>query len=563
MYSESEKKRKVLQYMRSIVRDLTSRIKKNNKMSILSGILAILHWTISFYTDKFVFKYYDENISLLENLSRNHKIVIYKILFLILLLIIWNFIIKGIIKIKNKDDKLIKFLKYFIPYWIIMIVFLLVTWPGIWRWDEFTILNSSVTLNVFAWQHYLTSVLYIFSLMIIPIPGGILFIQVTIISGIIGYIISKFSEIMRKDKSMYLLYVPFLLFPVIDFNLYSLRLSLYSYLELLFFSKIIFLYYSIEKDTVCNILILSIISALLVTWRSEGIILIIILPAVLYILFHKKYKIYTKLFYITATIVIISIFTVQQNYFIGKSDGIRYSVTAYVEQLDGLIKVEKKTNPESELLKSMDKFIDVNKFCESESGESAFWNGGIRDNFNKEDLEELKKCFISLTIKYPEDFFKERVRTFLITSALYPNKSNQILNSSEVFDDPVINDSYRVFRENYKFNFPINKDVRKYAINLLEGRNINDYYKTTILYLVMYNLIIPIVAIVIGFAISLFKRKILDVCIGIPILCQLGVMFLAAPGKYFMYYFPYYLIGYFFIAIVIINKFNIGKNSDL
>ncbi len=530
-----------------------TRLKGNKRIFNIGRSLALIQWLMSFYTDKFIFKYYNENLSFLQNLGSNHKIIFYKSIYLVLLIIVWNYISKLYIKIKEKDSEARAFIKYFLPYWIIMIVFLAITWPGVWRWDEFTILNNSLGLGVYAWQHYLTSIIYTISLMIIPLPAGIVLIQITIISVIVGYIISKFSIMIKTDKLVYLLYIPFILFPVIDQNLYPLRISLYSYIELLFWCKIAFLYYDIEEASKQNILFLTFISALLVSWRSEGIILIIFLPISFYILFYKRYKNNEKILYILVTILVSIIFIAPQEYFMGSSNQARYSITAYVESLDDLIKVEKKINPNSDLLKSMENAIYVNKFLECDSGEVAFWSGGVKENLTEENAKELKKDYLTLVIKYPKEFFSERIRTFIRSCGLNPDESNQLWNSAELFDSNS-NNTYRLFRENYKYNTPANKNIRKYLINVLEGRSIKEYNKTTLLYPIMYNLIIPITLILISFIAGIFKRKILNVCISSCMLCQFIAILLAAPGSYFMYYFPHYLMGYFGAVLLMILK---------
>lgn len=529
------------------------RLKGNKRIFGIARSIALIQWLVSFYTDKFIFKYYNENLGLLENLMANHKIIFYKSMYLILLIIVWNYISKLYIKIKEKDIEARTFIKYFLPYWIIMIIFLAITWPGVWRWDEFTILDNSLGLGVYAWQHYLTSIIYTISLMIIPLPAGIVLVQITIISVIIGYVVSKFSMMIKIDKLTYLLYVPFILFPVIDQNLYPLRISIYSYLELLFWCKIAFLYYDIEEASKKNILFMAFISALLISWRSEGIILIIFLPISFCILFYKKYRNNEKILYIVVTILASIILITPQNYFMGSSDKTRYSITAYVESLDDLIKVEKKLNPDSNLLKSMEKAIYVNKFLEYESGEVAFWSGGVKENVNEENAQELKKDYFNLVIKYPKEFFSERIRTFIRSCGLNSSGSNQLWNSSELFDSNS-NSTYRLFREDFKYNKPVNKNIRKYLINILEGRSIKDYNKTTILYPIMYNLIIPITLILINFIVGIFKRKVLSICISCCMLCQFLTIFLAAPGSYFMYYFPHYLVGYFGAVLFMILK---------
>ena len=69
------------------------------------------------------------------------------------------------------------FLKVAGGYMLFMMLLLLLTWPGIWRMDEFGILSSSVQLFPHFWQNYITSVFYILALMLLPFPAGVVIVQ--------------------------------------------------------------------------------------------------------------------------------------------------------------------------------------------------------------------------------------------------------------------------------------------------------------------------------------------------------------------------------------------------
>lgn len=542
----------------TVVKDI--KLKGHRRIFAISRCLALIQWLISFYTDKLAFKYYNDSLNLFQNLNRNHKIILYKSIYLILLIISWYYISKLYIGIRDKNNETRSFIKYFLIYWITMIVFLIITWPGVWRWDEFAILENIVNLDLNAWQHYITSLFYIFGFMFIPCPVGLVFTQITIISIIVGYIISKFAKMYSYNKWINLLYIPFFLFPVIDQNLFPLRLSLYSYIELLFFCKIIFLYNDIEQIEGKNILLLACISGLLSVWRSESIFFMIFSPLIFILLFYRKTGLRSKISYAILVIIFTIIFLVPHKYIMKNYGGNSYSITAYIEPLHDLVKCEYIKYPNSDLLRSVDKVIDINKLLKFESGELAFWGGAVRENFNQSDLNELEKDFVKLIIKYPREFLSERTKTFLIASGFVSDRSNQICDSANLFDitsDP----KYFSFRENFKLNKPTNKTLRKNTISLMEGRNFEDYSKTTIYYPIIYNLFIPIIALSIGLIVGIFKRRILSICIIIPLLCQFTIVFLAAPGVYFMYYFPLYLIGYFFVTLFILKKISEKKEK--
>lgn len=128
-----------------------------------------------------------------------------------------------------------------------MLVLLLLTWPGIWRMDEFGILTSAVQLFPHFWQNYITSVFYIFALMLFPFPAGVILVQIICISLIVARLVTlclsaEPEQIGKKKRNIcyVLLLVPFLLLPVLDSNLYPMRVSVHAFLELWLLAELYF-----------------------------------------------------------------------------------------------------------------------------------------------------------------------------------------------------------------------------------------------------------------------------------------------------------------------------------
>ena len=61
----------------------------------------------------------------------------------------------------TKNTKFYFFLKCFIPYGLIMGLFLLLTWPGIFKGDEFYVLRAALSFQLSPAQSGLTSLFYI------------------------------------------------------------------------------------------------------------------------------------------------------------------------------------------------------------------------------------------------------------------------------------------------------------------------------------------------------------------------------------------------------------------
>ncbi|MDD3138302.1 MAG: hypothetical protein PHX08_04930, partial [Lachnospiraceae bacterium] len=123
-----------------------------------------------------------------------------------LLSIVWY----KIIKTNFSDDNTKKKIRIFLSYFMIMFFLLIAVWPGVWRWDELYTLGNLTEGQVHYWQHWLSALYEFLCLQLIPLPGGILIIQVVIISLVVTDIVWKLL-INLKTKLVYLVYIPLML----------------------------------------------------------------------------------------------------------------------------------------------------------------------------------------------------------------------------------------------------------------------------------------------------------------------------------------------------------------
>ena len=155
--------------------------------------IALIHWILTFFTDHIIFEYVMWDFSDVTQTVKTAMTYGAKAVFLLILIGIYQ----GLYFFFAKADK---------------------------SMDEFGILNSAVKLLPVFWQNYLTSLFYVFSLMLVPVPSGVIIVQCALISLMAGYIIRFFVNCF--GKSGLFAFLPFLLFPVLDSNLYPMRMSL-------------------------------------------------------------------------------------------------------------------------------------------------------------------------------------------------------------------------------------------------------------------------------------------------------------------------------------------------
>ncbi|MGE5329289.1 MAG: hypothetical protein ACM3KR_07270 [Deltaproteobacteria bacterium] len=521
-------------------------------------ILSVFHWLLSFITDKSIFRF---NVIKALNCGAYLavcKYVFIKLMYLLMIVLLWQiigFCIKGV---KNGNQNIKKYLHFTLIYFSIMFVLLILTWPGIWRWDEFNLLKAAQNLEMFYWFTYISSFVYIFSLMIIPFPAGIVFVQICIISLIVGYIIFKLDNYLLGSKFTYLMYLPFLLLPIIDHNLFPLRHTLYSYVELLFIVKLLFLRLDKRDIKAADIIFLSFLTAVLSIWRADGIYYLFLAPILFIIFFNKIYKFKTIAVLCIITIAFTIILYIPQ--YIGnskKSLGYKYKLISIAGPLADLVKAEYDSPEAQKDLKNIDRVISIKALKESERGLYAV--NSKNADYSKDDYKKFLRSYINLIIKNPRVFLKNRLNYFLETHDLTEN-SAVIFDSSTLklprysFILPYLNDSNMIFS-------PINIELRKKVIQFLECSYPSLERNNIKLSDKIYSCLPGIAALLIVLIIVAFKKKIASLALFLIVLVRVPLVFITAPETHFMYYMPVYLCGFFFMFLLL-AQWLFNKNSE-
>ena len=370
-------------------------------------VIAVCHCVITFRTDRWAF---------LANSFPEPEYMVLKGLLFIALAGIWNAVFKLARGLRDGDNWCRAWIRYFCVYWGRLTLIMICLWPGNWLWDDIFIFIDASYLRFTPWQHILSSVFHILAYMMIPIPAGVVIVQYTLIAVITAYILAECDRRFNGHPMTWFLLIPFLLFPVLSFSFYPLRLSIYAFIELLF---LFMLMIRKGKDSIPNagwLIGIAMLNVLLVTWRSEGIFFIILGPVLLYLALPRnkrlKYTCVVTCILLTGYIGISAL----QNYYIGNKRDY-YGISAYIESIDDLIRTEYSENGNSEILQSIEGFTDIQTIMDTQTGEQAFWQGVYSEADEEEEYKALKRAFVALVMKHPATFLKERVLTFLDTSA--------------------------------------------------------------------------------------------------------------------------------------------------
>lgn len=509
----------------------------NGQLNKTCVIIALIHWLLSFFSDRLIFDYVTWDF---ENLTQSIKTAMTvgaKAVFLLVLLLVWQ----GIWYFVKKADR--RCVRNTLIYFAINLAVLLLVWPGIWRMDEFGILNSATLLLPVFWQNYLTSLFYVFSLMLIPAPAGIVIVQCACISLLAGYVITWFEK--GFGRLGLLSFIPFLFFPVLDSNLYPMRMSLYAFLEL---SLVILLFETrqqSEKLTKCILL-----AAVVTVWRTEAVYYFVFLPLLLVILLAKKLDKKKLIRSVCGYLVLTLILFVPQTLGNRLTSGSQYDLTSVVLPLVDLVQKEDEVNHDSEELKKIDAVVSVDVAIEGaregKNGISLFWTNPdfVRTDYTSSQYSQFKSAYYQLILKHPGVFLKERFTCFMQSEDL-------LENTTELFDKEG-NANYDTFR-GYPLTKPVNKELRSRVICLLEWRHYPSYTDKKAGYSLIYSPILPIILLLLCWGGCLVRKKWpVFFILSLPLI-KLPLILLTAPSRLFMYYYSLYLIGYMLFFYIIIR----------
>lgn len=497
------------------------------------------------------FLMFNKKIRSIFTLPETRRLYMYALIaFSFLFGIIFHFIVlRSISLIIKRQKAFLSYFKYFFIYFSIMLIFWLLCWPGIFKGDEFYVLRSALNFELSPAQTGLTSCFYIICLMFCPTLASIVFIQLLIISCIFAYIFKNLTDIYQSKK-VWIMLPFFLLLPIIDGNLFTLRSSLVGWLFLFILFKVFFAY---KKGILSlgNFIIIHITAGLICAWRTEYIYLIICLPAILW--FLKLLRPRQAFAGIILIFMFFSIFQIPNK--IAANGSNKYPISLVLNPIANLFTQDHLNGPQVyEDILTINELVDVQRLRLDASVRniSQYWN--IPDILPDETLQRFMNASIRLIIYNFNDFLKYRFETFAYTNGLYPNYINH--PGGEMISGIL---ELKYYDTDFKSVFPaihppFGQTLREKTIDFLACRHyVQGNSTTTPALSIFYNCIPPIILLVLCTIAALVLRKKEYVCLSLLIQMQLILIFLTAPAMFFMYYYCFYLCAYVFIGLFLLD----------
>ncbi len=445
----------------------------------------------------------------------------------------------------NKNQTFIKLAKEFLFYFVPLMILLLCTWPGIFKGDEFYVLQAVRDFTFSPAQTGITSLFYIACLRFFPSMASISFFQITLICCIYAYIFFMLKSVY-PGRRLILCRLVCLLLPVLDGDLFTLRATLAGWIFLLVMC-ICFFCWKKRLMTTRQLIILSLLCGLIIAWRSEYIYLLLFIPlAVRFI--YKKHPGQAILCFLII-LVSFGIFNIPNKVALNGSN--KYPISLVINPLGNIFAQDEiRGETAYDDIMTINELIDVQtlRIHPSVRNISQYWN--IPDVLPKEQLNGFMAASMRLIFNNFDHFLYYRWLTFMHTNGMVPDEINHPTapTSETVYTLTYYGEDYK---NNYYFMQPLlGNGVRNAVIDLLSCRNYKENdIKTNFLYPVFYNCLPTIVITLFLMILCLIKKKGVPAFILFLTGAQVVLIFLTAPAMFFMYYYCFYLAGYFLSAV--------------
>ena len=432
-------------------------------------------------------------------------------------------------------------------------IFLLLTYPGCWAHDDIGILADLTHYYLAPWHHFFSGIFYVLCLQTLPFVFSVIFFQVILNSLMFSYCVVALANIFAKTTRQKLvleiiLSLLFIFPPIFFHTLAGYRMGIYQFLELYLLTKLITLYFQKDHKITClNILEIIFFTILVGTWRTECFFYPFIVLAAL--LFFDKERIKRSIAFLMSIISLVSILVINtiNTKLIGSND---YTIISTILPICAIIH-QVDLDPTS--VEILDKVIDVNCFKTTydKNPIEIAHETGIRKGYSKSDFNRYLAEVVKLSLKYPTIACENNINLFKqhITGAFPWTVTNSIKNFVKDENLGFYWNQFRITRT--KLHKPINHTFRKNVIYFFNGLNHNSQM-TTISY-IFYNLLIPLILIVLILVITFFTRNWFMLFPIIALYIHLYLVIFTATTSLIMYYLSIYLCAYVFGICVIWN----------
>lgn len=500
-------------------------------------IIACIQWflTTIFQVDRLFFVYDSENSLFL----------LVKALYFILLLIFWIFIFDVYDKIKTHDKKYKRGLFIFCVYFAIIMLLLVALWPGTWSLDDSLDLIAEQSYDWTAWQHILTGIYQQVLLQILPFPGGIILLQNAGIALCVAFVITKLEysfaipAIGNRYIDIFIKLLPFLTPPVLMYQFSGYRMGPYVYIELAMLVAWLCAIKDQQQWSWQYVFLFSALCAVTAVWRTESLFYI---PFICVSMFFTKNELLPKLKKVICILLILCIYLGINHVQTEKLGNNSYKLVSILNPCVELIRVADQETDKA-ILDDLAVTLNMDViYANPDVSGTWLYSYIIKPEHTDKDYHKCLTAFVKLCLKYPQIVIQERTALFIQASGITGKSVTNREWTYNFYDsDNEFQPAKLVKEAGWIADQPVFPVMRKRLINLLNMRIGN---RVSVLYRIVWNVVIPIIVLLFVWCILLKKKQWWFLIVATAVLVRVPVVFLTEPSGWLMYWLSFYFIGY-------------------
>ncbi|MBR6159598.1 MAG: hypothetical protein IKQ40_04785, partial [Lachnospiraceae bacterium] len=399
--------------------------------------------------------------------------------------------------------------------------------------DEYAISTNAVNLIHDTWFNYLTIYYYIVSYMLIPAAYGPIIMKVIIELAVIGYCLYRTTRCYGRRCGL-IMYVLFLLYPVIAYTTSAHRLPVYFLIYLALFVKLLFDRLEKREIKTFGAIVLMTAGAVLTQWRTEGIYLFAFIPILMFIVYPNLRKKRTVAAVILGYVLIQYVISIPQNGTGpgGVSDAANDRMKPfYAYTITNMYRNGLDTKANEADLAIVDAYISteaieaINEYYEDINYEDVLILikeefGGVRADAGYTQYYDFTGAVKRIIINNPGVFLRTRWGAFRYAALPY----------------------------HMTFSGTGLRELASFALSVVKSLS--------------YNLFIPTAIIACGCIYCLVRRRWYTFFTAAGLAAHFAIVFILAPASYFKYYFPVYIMAYFYVVLLLVWLFA-DKNKNI
>ncbi len=512
-----------------------------NKKHLCIGIFALLVWAITFITDTKMFTSDPLNMNCLPidtaMVPLMHSLT--KLLVLLGLFLFFEFLAYAF-----KRPKLL------IPFVVLVgiyIIGLFVTYPGYYMSDDPIIFSYATRYYPVYWHNYLTSLFYMVAMSLFPMSAAPVLLSDILYALVFSYIYYRADRIYHSKWCRLLLVAGILPFTLLG-ALMCFRPAIYAGFFLFYFVYLYFEWKEKAPLTICKLILLSLLTAVLALWRSESLIL---LPLGIFLIGFAYRNLRKTLLYFALSVVMFLLVKWPQS--VGEANyyGSDYLIISTTRPLSVIVHRDQTYDGWEEDIANVSAVTEFGYLhndslsCSAYNRYNSDHNEGryTQTGASKELQDAYLKSAFRLILHNLDLYIGERIQLFCVTNGLFNYPTEMVLDLK-----PVVTTDFHLYAHD-----------RDYGMEMLQAykRLPLSYHDGYALALFQYGgeAFIPMLLLLFGATIvSLVRKKWFLFFSFLALIAREAVIFLTAPASFIQYSYPMMYVTAAFILLMIVEK---------